>query len=91
MKFIKDNFWWLIFAVITILVFISFFTIPNGHWLKRLILTLCGFGGVCIYFKGIFSILERFEENPIEYWKYVLLFCAFIVCGIATVIFFFQQ
>ncbi len=74
MKFIKENFWWLVLIIVAVSSVLVLAYLPSEHWIRRLLLApFAVFGGYSI-FLGAVAMAEQFEKHIDADWKMVLLF-----------------
>ena len=75
-KFLKENFWWLLLAVVTIGAIVGVAYIPDGNWARKLILSPFYIIGAITIIIGIWSIIVYLsEKNCIKQtWQGILIF-----------------
>ena len=74
MKFLKENFWWLVLIIVAISTVPVLIYLPSEHWIRRLILAPFGVLGAYTIFLGAIKMAEQFENSVKEYWKLSLIF-----------------
>lgn len=87
-KFFKENFWWLLLAVVTIGAVIGIAYIPDGNLARKMLLFPFYIIGAIIILMGIGEVIRYLnEKNFIKHtWQVGLIFIILVISIIAFII-----
>lgn len=86
-KFLTDNFWWLILAILTIGAIAGITYIPDGNWVRNLILSPFYIIGAITILVGIGEVISYLDNKNCfkQTWQGILIFIilAFSIIALA--------
>jgi uncharacterized membrane protein HdeD (DUF308 family) len=86
-NFFKENFWWLILALITLSMIVCSILLPSDNIIMKIILIPCYAIGALTIIVGVYSIIDYLDKKKFftEYWQGCLIFLilAFSIISLA--------